>query len=399
MLIQRRDFIKTGAFASAALLVPKFLKAVEVQGPAPKGKILVVLQLSGGNDDLNTVIPYRNDIYYRERPRLSIRREDALSLTDEMGLHPQLTGFKNLYDQGQMAILHGVGYPNPDRSHFRSMDIWQSASAASEYWNTGWLGRYLDAQCGQCPRPISVVELDDTLSLALKGEHLKGLAFEDPKRLHDHAQEPFFAALSQASPALGHEMPPADYLYKTLAATLSSADYLYEHSRKKTTGTYPATPLGKCFQTISSLILGETDTTVYYCSHGSFDTHINQDGQQKRLFKEMDDALAAFAADMQSNGRWQDVVVATFSEFGRRVAQNASGGTDHGAANNMMFFGGGLKQQGLLNPLPDLADLSDGDLKHSVDFRTVYATLLEHWLGADVRTILPGAPETRLKFV
>lgn len=396
MLIQRRDFIKTGAFASASLLVPKFLKAVEAHGPAPKGKILVVLQLSGGNDDLNTVIPYRNDIYYRERPRLAIRREDALALTDEMGLHPQLTGFKNLYDQGQMAILHGVGYPNPDRSHFRSMDIWQSASAASEYWNTGWLGRYLDAQCGQCPRPISVVELDDTLSLALKGEHLKGLAFEDPKRLHDHAQEPFFAALAQASTT---PAPPADYLYKTLAATLSSADYLYEHSRRKPTGTYPTTPLGKCFQTISSLILGETDTTVYYCSHGSFDTHINQEGQQKRLFKEMDDTLAAFAADMKTNGRWQDVVVATFSEFGRRVAQNASGGTDHGAANNMMFFGGGLKQRGLLNPLPDLADLADGDLRHSVDFRTVYATLLERWLAADVRTILPGAPETRLKFV
>lgn len=399
MLIQRRDFIKTGAFASASLLVPKFLKAVELHGPAPKGKILVVLQLSGGNDDLNTVIPYRNDIYYRERPRLAIRREDALALTDEMGLHPQLTGFKNLYDQGQMAILHGVGYPNPDRSHFRSMDIWHSASAASEYWNTGWLGRYLDAQCGECLRPISAVELDDTLSLALKGERLKGLAFEDPKRLRDHAQEPFFAALAQASITLGHEMPPADYLYKTLAATLSSADYLYEHSRRKPTGTYPATPLGKSFQTISSLILGETDTTVYYCSHGSFDTHINQEGQQKRLFKEMDDALTAFAADMKANGRWQDVVVATFSEFGRRVAQNASGGTDHGAANNMMFFGGDLKQQGLLNPLPDLADLADGDLRHSVDFRTVYATLLERWLAADVRTILPGAPETRLKFV
>lgn len=399
MVIHRRDFLKTGTFATASLLVPQFLKNIEGRNKiAPKGKILVVLQLSGGNDGLNTVIPYRNDLYYKERPRLGIQRENALSLTEEAGLNPNLPGLKNLYDQGAMAVLNNVGYPNPDRSHFRSMDIWHTASPAAEYWNSGWLGRYLDAQCHDCPRPTSAVELDDTLSLALKGEHLSGLAFEDPKRLYDNTKEPFFAACMAANES-HHAEAPVGYLYKTLAETLSSADYLYQQSQRKAPGNYPATGLGKNFKTIASLILGDTDTTVYYLSHGSFDTHINQEGQQKRLFKEMDDALAAFAADMQANGRWKDVIVATFSEFGRRVAQNASGGTDHGTANNMIFLGGGLKQQGILNALPDLSDLAEGDLKYTVDFRQVYATLLEHWLQADVKIILPGADFERLRFV
>jgi uncharacterized protein (DUF1501 family) len=184
-----------------------------------------------------------------------------------------------------------------------------------------------------------------------------------------------------------------------MAETLSSADYLYEQSRQKpSTANYPATGLGKNFKTIASLILADTDTAVYYLSHGSFDTHINQEGQQKRLFAEMNDALAAFAGDLKANGRWNDVLVVTFSEFGRRVAQNASGGTDHGTANNMMLLGGGLKQKGLLNPLPDLADLSDGDLKYNVDFRQVYATLLDKWLQADAKEILRAGFEP-LRFV
>jgi uncharacterized protein (DUF1501 family) len=393
LLIQRRDFIKTGAFATASLWIPQFLQTLEARPAiAPKGKILVVLQLSGGNDGLNTVIPYRNDIYYRERPRIGIKRENALRLTDDAGLHPTLQGLKSLYDNGEMAVLNSVGYPNPDRSHFRSMDIWHSASPANEYWNTGWLGRYLDAQCHPCERPVSVVELDDTLSLALKGDHLKGMAFEDPKRLYESARDPFFAAVSQAhGRAHDHDDAlPANYLYKTLASSLSSADYLYEQSRRKQEASYPATGLGKNFKTIASLILSDTDTTVYYLSHGSFDTHINQEGQQKRLFQEMNDALAAFASDLKANGRWKDVLVVTFSEFGRRVSQNASGGTDHGTANNMLFLGGALRQPGLLNALPDLTRLNDDDLIYSVDFRQVYATLLQRWLQADTAKVLPG---------
>lgn len=405
MLIRRRNFLKTGSLATASLFLPKFLKAIEAPGALPpKGKTLVVLQLSGGNDGLNTIIPVRNDIYYKERPRLGIKRETALSLTSEAGLHPALSGLKSLYNDGEMAILNSVGYPNPDRSHFRSMDIWHSASPANEYWQTGWLGRYLDAQCaGSAPVNGSCssvgLEIDDTLSLVLKGDTVKGLAMQDAKKLYEAARGPYFTAYSNAHGTAHSDETPVEYLYKTMAETLSSADYLFQQSRKKPSGaTYPNNELGKNLKTIASLILADTDTAVYYVSLGSFDTHINQDGQQKRLFTEMNDALAAFAKDMKTNGKWNDVLVATFSEFGRRVSQNASGGTDHGTANNMMFLGGGLKQKGILNALPDLSDLDDGDLKFKTDFRQVYATLLENWLGADSKAVL-GEKFEALKFV
>ncbi|MBC7774655.1 MAG: DUF1501 domain-containing protein [Phycisphaerae bacterium] len=394
MLITRRDFLKVGSLATTSLLLPKFLKAVEAPGAlAMKGRSLVVIQFSGGNDGLNTIIPTRNDVYYRERPGLGIKRETALALTDEAGLHPTLTGLKNLWDAGHMAVLNSVGYPNPDRSHFRSMDIWQSASPADEYWQTGWLGRYLDAQCAG--RPAAALEFDDTLSLVMKGENSKGLALQDAKRLYESTRSPFFAEYSAAKGKVLDDDAPVDYLYKTMAETLSSANYLFEQSRKANAGRagaglYPVTGLGKDLKTIASLILADTDTAVYYVSLGSFDTHINQEAQQKRLFQELNDALAAFSSDLKANGKWNEVLVATFSEFGRRVSQNASGGTDHGTANNMMFLGGGLRQKGLLNPMPNLLDLDQGDLKYQVDFRQVYATLLENWLGADAGKVLGG---------
>src|SRR5258708_28383271 len=173
MLIKRRQFLQTGSLATASFLVPKFLKAFErrefVWVP-PGNKVVVILQLSGGNDGLNTVIPVRNDIYYKARPKLGIERAKALSITDEVGLHPALTGFKELYDDGSLGIMNAVGYPNPDRSHFRSMDIWQTGTPSTEYSTTGWVGRYLDAQCKGCDKPTQAIEIDDVLSLAMKGE-------------------------------------------------------------------------------------------------------------------------------------------------------------------------------------------------------------------------------------
>jgi uncharacterized protein (DUF1501 family) len=178
-------------------------------------------------------------------------------------------------------------------------------------------------------------------------------------------------------------------MYKTLSETLSSADYIYEQSmRHPSSQTYPATELGKNLKTICSLILSDINTKVYYVSLGSFDTHVNQENQQKRLFTELNDAISCFVKDIKSNNRFQDVTIMTFSEFGRRVAQNASGGTDHGTANNMFFIGGGLKERGLLNPMVDLTDLNEGDLKYTVDFKSVYATMLHNWLGADDEKIL-----------
>lgn len=389
MLFKRKEFIQIGSLATAAMMLPKFLKAFESGSMVPLGnKVVVILQLSGGNDGLNTVIPVRNDIYYRSRPRLGIKKDKALTLTDEVGLHPALTAFKELYDDGSLSIINNVGYPNPDRSHFRSMDIWHSASQSDEYWTNGWVGRYLDAQCSGCDKPTQAIEIDDVLSLALKGTEMKGIAVKDPKRLYGTANEKFFRDVMKHHKDESGEQP-VDYLYKTMAETLSSADYIFQQSKlHPTNAEYPKTDLGTSLKTIASLIYSEINTKVYYVSLGSFDTHINQDGQQTRLFTEMNDAVRSFVKDLKAQGRFEDVMLFTFSEFGRRVEQNASNGTDHGTANNMFLISGGLKQKGLINPLPNLADLNEGDLKYNVDFKNVYATVLKKWLNADDARIL-----------
>lgn len=399
MIIKRREFIQVGSLATASLFIPKFMKAFETGKAVPPGnKVVVVLQLSGGNDGLNTVIPVRNDIYYKSRPKLGIERTKALSITDEVGLHPELKAFADAFNNGDLAIMNSVGYPNPDRSHFRSMDIWQTASASNEYITSGWVGRYLDAQCNGCGKPTQALEIDDVLSLALKGQETNGLAFKDPRRLFGTSNEKFFKDISSQH-ADHHDEKPVDYLYKTMAETLSSADYIFKQSKvHPSSAEYPNTNLGKDLKTIASLIYSDINTKVYYVSLGSFDTHINQEGQQQRLFKEMNDAVGAFIKDLKANNRFDDVLFFTFSEFGRRVAQNASAGTDHGTANNMFLIGGGLKEKGLLNALPDLNDLDEGDLKYKVDFKNVYATVLNKWLGADDEKIL-GKKFDQLKFL
>jgi len=397
MLIKRRDFVKVGSLATASFMVPKFLKAFERVDRVPPGnKVMVILQLSGGNDGLNTVIPIRNDIYYRERPRLGIERASALALTDEVGLHPALTALRELYDDGSLGILNNVGYPNPDRSHFRSMDIWQTGSASTEYVATGWLGRYLDAQCHGCDKPTFALEIDDVLSLALKGENSKAIAMKDPKRLFGTSNENFFRDVLKEHKNEGEET--VDYLYKTMSETLSSANYIFQQSRlHPSSAGYPKTELGNGLKTIASLIFSDINTKVYYISLGSFDTHVSQQMQQQRLFTELSNAVKAFTADLKKNNRFNDVLMFTFSEFGRRVSQNASGGTDHGTANNMFLIGGALKQKGVINAMPDLNDLDEGDLKYKIDFKTVYATVLRNWLEADDTTIL-GKRYDHLKF-
>jgi uncharacterized protein (DUF1501 family) len=389
--MKRRQFIQAGSLATVSWMVPQFLKAFESNGMVavpPGNKVAVVLQMSGGNDGLNTVVPIGNDIYHRSRPGLGIEKNKALLLTDDAALHPALTAFKNLYDDGSLGILNSVGYPTPDRSHFRSMDIWQTGSDSSAYLTTGWLGRYLDEQCAVCGMPTQALEIDDILSLALKGSSEKGIAFKNPRRLYNTGNENYFRQLAAQHHASEHEKP-VDYLYKTMAATLSSADYIFEQSRlHPTKANYPATDLGNNLKTIASLIFSDINTKVYYVSIGSFDTHVNQQNTQQRLFKQMNDAISAFVADLKNNNRFNDVLLFTFSEFGRRVAQNASGGTDHGTANSMFFISGGLQQEGLINPLPNLADLDAGDLKYQVDFKQVYATILKKWLQADDRSVL-----------
>ena len=401
MLIKRRQFLQVGSLATGSFMIPKFLKAFENKIPfVPSGnKVVVVLQLSGGNDGLNTVIPVRNDIYQSSRPGIGLSKDKAVMITDEAGLHPALQGFADLYNDGSLGILNCVGYPNPDRSHFRSMDIWQTGSESNETWQSGWIGRYLDAQCKGCDKPTQALEIDDTLSLALKGVNEKGIALRDPKRLYNTSHEDYFKALSANHHNDEHGEAPVDYLYKTMAETLSSADYIFQQSKlHPSSADYPKTALGANLKTIASLILSDINTQVYYVSHGSFDTHVNQQQQQQRLFTEMNDAVSSFIKDLKANHRFDDVLLFTFSEFGRRVAQNASGGTDHGTANNMFLLSGSLKQKGLITPMPDLNHLVDGDLQYETDFKNVYATVLDKWLKADDEKIL-GKKYAKLGFV
>ena len=410
--MRRRDFIKQSALTTAGtMLIPHFLKAFELNrlGAAPvSGKTLVIVQLSGGNDGLNTVVPFRNDIYYRERPTLAISRDKLLTINDEIGFNPALESLKSLYDDGLVTIVNNVGYPNPDRSHFRSMDIWQTASDANQYLQTGWLGRYLDANCtgsATC-QPHEAIEVDDTLSLALKGTEVNGLAMLDARKLYNQTRSGLVSNLAKI-----HAPDPHDtvgYLYKTLAETVSSADYVYDKSKQSgasavhtTKGTYPTTELGNRLKTVSELIQSGVSTSVYYVSISGFDTHINQPGQQERLLRQYGDAVKAFMGDMRTSNRQNDVLLMTFSEFGRRVKQNASNGTDHGTANNVFLIGGGLPAgmpNRVFNEAPNLANLDDGDLKYTVDFRNIYATLLRSWLKTDDVTIL-GRKFEPLSFV
>ncbi|WP_286856590.1 MULTISPECIES: DUF1501 domain-containing protein [Sphingobacterium] len=385
MIIKRREFLKAGSLVTASMLLPNFLKAMTLPDALERDqKILVILQLSGGNDGLNTIIPRRNDIYFRERQTIAVT--NALPLTDEAGINPALGFFKELYDNGEMAVLNNVGYPNPDKSHFRSMDIWHSASRSDEYLESGWLGRYLDEACYDCTHPTQALEVNDMLSLALKGKHKKAFAFKDPKKLYQTSREEYFKSLYENHQ---HEDETVGYLYQTLGETINNADYIFEKSKAKSTAApYPDSALGKDFRTVASLIKSDINTQVYYLQIGSFDTHINQRQRQEGLFQIINDAVEAFVDDLKKNDLFQRVMLMTFSEFGRRVAQNASNGTDHGTANQLFFISGGLKGKGLRNALPDLEHLNAGDLVYSEDFRKVYATLLRNWLNADSSKIL-----------
>jgi len=394
--MERRDFIRNSALASASLMVPGFLKAFGIgknrfysEPINNTGKRLVVIQLSGGNDGLNCVIPFRNDLYYRARPALGLKDDEIIKITDEVALNSNLQGLADLFNSGNLSIINSVGYPNPNRSHFRSMDIWQSASDENRYLYSGWVGRYLDATCnGTCAKPYSAIEIDDTLSLALKGDTMKGLAFSRPGLLYTMSQNPIIRGVANDYKP-NNDHAEVEYLQKTLAETMESADYIYQHSKTfKSSRTYPANNFGNRLKTIGELICSGCDSSVYYISLSGFDTHVAQKGQQKRALKTLSDGIAVFCQDLKENNKFDDTVIMTFSEFGRRVAQNASLGTDHGTANNIYVISGKLAKPGLYNPMADLQNLDEGDLIFNTDFRQVYATMLEKVLGVDSEKVL-----------
>ena len=386
--MKRRDFLKQSSLASSLFFVPNFVKAFEKVAKESLGyKKLVIIQLSGGNDGLNTIIPYTNDIYYKKRPDLAVPKNELIKVTDELGFHQSLAPLKNLYDQGYLSIINNVGYPNPNRSHFRSTDIWQTASDANQYLDTGWLGRYIE-QFGKMP--YTGIELDDSLSLIMKGKSMNGIATKNPRTLFANTQTPYFKKVLNHQSDAHLSEHNLGYLYKTMIEAKSSAKYIYETSKTyKSSLEYPKNPFGKQLKTTSEFINSNLDSSVYYVSMGGFDTHANQENRQKKLLKTYSESMEVFINDLKQNDTFKDTLVITFSEFGRRLQQNAAGGTDHGAANNVFIIGENLKTKGFYNDAPNLLNLdSNGDLIHSVDFRSIYATVLDTWLQVDDEAIL-----------
>lgn len=396
--MDRRKFLKQSSLASSLFFVPSFVRAFENVATNMLGyKRLVIVQLSGGNDGLNTVIPFRNDVYYKNRPTLGIPKQSVINLDGDIGLHESLGPLKTLFDQGYLTIINNVGYPNPVRSHFRSMDIWQTATDANKYSQTGWIGRFLDAY-GK--HPYDAIEIDDSLSLAMKGETMNGIATQNSQSLFNLTRDPYFKHLKNAQEDAHLNEHNLGYLYKTMIAAQSSAKYIFETSKTfESKKEYPNNPFAKQLKTTAQFINSNLETRVFYTALNGFDTHANQKNVQKRLLSTYAESMSAFVDDLKMNNSFKDTLILTFSEFGRRVKQNASTGTDHGTANNVFIIGENLKKQGLYNGGPNLSDLDDnGDLKFEIDFRRIYATILEKWLEVDNSKILNKTFDT-LNFI
>jgi uncharacterized protein (DUF1501 family) len=376
-------------------------------------QILIVIQLSGGNDGLSTIVPLDNDDYRKARPQLAITKGTLdLGKNKSLGLHPSLTAFKDLYDAGQMAIIQGVGYPNPNRSHFRSTEIWQTADPKNPP-RDGWLGRYFDAQCnGADPKsqvdPKAAVNIGSTAPLSLQGNKFAAVSFQRPesyqwfagnrsvdKRMRDTFNE-VNALKTNKADLLTTGNPTLDFLERTaLDAQLSSDEILAVTTKYKSTVNYPQTPFGNQLQMVAQMIAGGLKTRVYYITMGGFDTHSNEKNSHDRLMGMLSDGVSALMKDLKAQGNDKKTVIMSFSEFGRRVQENASRGTDHGTAAPMFVFGSPVKG-GVYGEHPSLkpTDLDNGDLKFHTDFRSVYSTILSKWLKADSNAILGAAFKT-----
>jgi uncharacterized protein (DUF1501 family) len=428
----RRQFLRTTVLGSAlSWTIPAFLAdtfsalhagAADSATQITTGKdatILVVLQMAGGNDGLNTVVPYSSDYYHQARPKIGFKGDQVLKINDDVGFHSALTGFKDLYDAGELSVIQGVGYPNPNRSHFRSTEIWQTASDSDRIEKYGWLGRYFDNACAGADPAVGVT-IGNQLPEAFFAPKPKGIVLNSPQNYRfvsgDHAKmgqpdmtEESYKKLNElemsgAQPddnsggsigSLPAGMPmtggrAVDFITRTaLDAQMSSDEVRAIAARVKNQSEYPPSQLGNSLGLVAKLIGGGLPTRVYYVSQGGYDTHTNQIGTQQRLLKDLGDSMKSFVADLKAQGNMQRVVVMTFSEFGRRVAENANGGTDHGAAAPM-FVVGSRVNAGLLGRYPSLApqDLYQGDIRYNVDFRSIYAGVLEDWLKTKSEPIL-----------
>jgi uncharacterized protein (DUF1501 family) len=446
----RREFLRRTVLGSALTwTVPAFLadtfsvlqaQAADSATQVTTGKdstILVVLQMAGGNDGINTVVPYSNDFYHKARPKIGLKDTDVLKINGEIGFHSSLKGFKELYDGGELSVIQGVGYPNPNRSHFLSTEIWQTASDSEKVEKYGWLGRYFDNACSGADPAVGVT-IGSQLPEAFFSPHPKGICFNNPQNYrfmsNGNATEESYKKLNElemsspqpdegpnmmntADPSANNvnsggsiAMLPAgmpmtggravDFISRTALDAQHSSDEIRGIAAKvQNQAVYPGSVLGGGLKMVAKLIGGGLPTRIYYVSQGGYDTHTNQVASQARLLQDLGDSMKAFVDDMKAQGNMQRVLVMTFSEFGRRVAENANGGTDHGAAAPMFVVGSKVKA-GLQGHYPSLApqDLYQGDIKYTTDFRTVYAGVLENWLNTKSAPIL-GKQFAPLKLV
>ncbi len=434
----RRDFLRSTVLgASATWTLPLFVErtfgqlhegARDLSVQPVTGKddtILVVLQLAGGNDGLNTLVPYADDTYHRARPRIAKKEIDLIRLSDHVGLNNALPFLGSMFKEGNLGVVQGVGYPNPNRSHFVSTSIWETADTNNRS-ATGWLGRYFDNACSGAD-PTVGISFNKTQPEAFGAVKNPGVCLNSPELyrwIHGGGEkaraEEFFADLNQPDDDGDEDAPteggsiamPAGgkvggisgegnlaFLERVaLDARVSSKTILELAAKHQTDVRYDGTPLARNLNLVSRMIAGGMPTRVYYVSHGGFDTHNQQVNSHDRLLGQLDSALKSFFNDLKQQGNDKRVVLMTFSEFGRRVSENASAGTDHGKAS-CLFLAGPAVKGGLHGIHPSLTDLSEGDIKHSVDFRSVYGSVLGDWLRApDMKPIL-GADYPKMKLI
>jgi uncharacterized protein (DUF1501 family) len=399
MKTSRRKFLATVAGGSAVVSLsgplPRFLAHAAAAETAKGGDtILVVVQLTGGNDGLNTVVPFRHDVYRKARPKLAIPVGDVLKINDSIGLHPSMGAMSKLLQDSKLAIVQGVGYANPNRSHFESMDIWHTCQRKDGPRTTGWIGRYLDASHEPTDVDAPAVHIGggkQPLALAADNIRVPSFASPDTFRLKgDNGNQLGMTIRELAKRDDSTADPLLGFLETSTSSALATSDRIADALRDyQTPVAYPNSALAERLKIVAQLIDADLKTRVYYVELDGFDTHSQQAAAHATLLKQFSEAVTSFVNDVAHHGHGKRVLVASVSEFGRRVAENASQGTDHGAAAPM-FFAGSQVRAGLIGEHPRLDDLEDGDVKFHTDFRQVYATLLDRWLGWSSKPILGG---------
>jgi uncharacterized protein (DUF1501 family) len=399
-MLSRRRFLQTSSIVSLAPLVPGMLcRAAGAASAGTDGKTLVVIQLDGGNDGLNTVVPYANDAYAKLRPKLRINGDDVHKLNDHVGLHPRMKAAKDLFDDGRLTVVQNVGYPNPSRSHFRSMRIWQTASFDdAELDSYGWLGRSMDkrrasaASVAQASDAPLVYVGEGEMPVSLWARRASSTSLD---QLDDLTLDRAFPSASGATPH-DADRDVRQFVTRNVLSAYASAEQLAVKRRAAkapNAARYPDSKLASRLNVISQLLQSGSQARVFYAVQDGYDTHAAQEFTHAQLLSEFSQALKAFLDDLKTCGLDDRVTVLAFSEFGRRAAENESRGTDHGAAGPV-FVAGSLVQGGVVGATPDLGNLADGDVRMACDFRNVYATLLENWLDVSASAVLGGPFDT-----